>query len=143
MVHELKCTGDNTVELISSFFYSGNFIPHGHCYLWKMELVWLHILTDSLIALSYFSIPLTLIYFVRKRQDVPFKSVFILFGAFIISCGTTHIMGVWTLWHPDYWLSGSIKAVTAIVSFYTALTLIPLVPQALALPSPSTTRSGE
>jgi light-regulated signal transduction histidine kinase (bacteriophytochrome) len=68
---------------------------------------------------------------------VPFKSVFILFGAFIISCGTTHIMGVWTLWHPDYWLSGSIKAVTAIVSFYTALTLIPLVPQALALPSPA------
>lgn len=137
MVHELKCTGDNTVEFISNFFYSGNFIPHGHCYLWKPELVWLHILTDSLIALSYFSIPLTLIYFVRKRQDVPFKSVFILFGAFIISCGTTHIMGVWTLWHPDYWLSGSIKAVTAIVSFYTALTLIPLVPQALALPSPA------
>ncbi|PMB37445.1 histidine kinase [Fischerella thermalis BR2B] len=137
MVHELKCTGDNTVEFISSFFYSGNFIPHGHCYLWKLELVWLHILTDSLIALSYFSIPLTLIYFVRKRQDVPFKSLFILFGAFIISCGTTHIMGVWTLWHPDYWLSGTIKAVTAIVSFYTALTLIPLVPQALALPSPA------
>lgn len=137
MVHELKCTGDNTVEFISSFFYSGNFIPHGHCYLWKLELVWLHILIDSLIALSYFSIPLTLIYFVRKRQDVPFKSVFILFGAFIISCGTTHIMGVWTLWHPDYWLSGTIKAVTAIVSFYTALTLIPLVPQALALPSPA------
>jgi signal transduction histidine kinase len=137
MVHELKCTGDCTVDFLSNFFYTGNFIPHGHCYLWKPELVWLHILTDSLIALSYFSIPLTLIYFVRERQDVPFRSVFIFFGAFIVSCGTTHIMNVWTLWHPDYWLSGSIKAVTAIVSFYTALTLIPLVPQALALPSPA------
>ncbi|MFB2768635.1 ATP-binding protein [Pelatocladus sp. BLCC-F211] len=137
MVRKFKCTGDFTVDFVSSFFYSGNFIPHGHCYLWMPELVWLHILADSLIALSYYSIPLTLIYFVRKRKDVPFKSIFLLFGAFIISCGTTHIMGVWTLWHPDYWLSGTIKIITAIVSFYTALTLIPLVPQALALPSPA------
>ncbi|MBW4433764.1 MAG: GHKL domain-containing protein [Pelatocladus maniniholoensis HA4357-MV3] len=126
-----------TVDFWSNFFYSGNFIPHGHCYLWMPELVWVHILADSLIALSYYSIPLTLIYFVCKREDVPFKSVFLLFGAFIVSCGTTHIMGVWTLWHPDYWLSGAIKSVTALVSVYTALTIIPLVPQALALPSPA------
>jgi signal transduction histidine kinase len=125
------------VDFWSNFFYSGNFIPHGHCYLWMPELVWVHILADSLIALSYYSIPLTLIYFVCKREDVPFKSVFLLFGAFIVSCGTTHIMGVWTLWHPDYWLSGAIKSVTALVSVYTALTIIPLVPQALALPSPA------
>jgi signal transduction histidine kinase len=137
MVVKFKCTGDLNVDFVSSFFYSGNFIPHGHCYLWMPELVWLHILADSLIALSYYSIPLTLMYFVCKREDVPFKSVFLLFGAFIVSCGTTHIMEVWTLWHPDYWLSGTIKAITAIVSFYTALTLIPLVPQALALPSPA------
>ncbi|GBE91566.1 two-component sensor histidine kinase [Nostoc cycadae WK-1] len=78
-----------------------------------------------------------LVYFVRKRQDIPFKNIFILFGAFIISCGTTHLIEIWTLWHPYYWLSGSIKALTAIISFYTALTLIPLVPQALALPSPA------
>ncbi len=119
------------------FLFSGNFIPHGHCYLWKPGLVWLHILSDSLIALSYYSIPLTLLYFVRKREDVPFKAIFLLFGAFIVSCGTTHIMEVWTLWHPDYWLSGVIKAFTGVISFYTALTLIPLVPQALALPSPA------
>ncbi|RUR86749.1 ATP-binding protein [Chlorogloeopsis fritschii PCC 9212] len=128
--------GDLTVEFVNNFFFSGNFIPHGHCYLWKPELVGLHILSDAVITLSYYSIPLTLLYFVRKREDIPFKSIFLLFGAFIVSCGTTHIMEVWTLWHPDYWLSGGIKAFTAIISFYTALTLIPLVPQALALPSP-------
>jgi signal transduction histidine kinase len=118
-------------------FFSRNFIPHGHCYLWKPELVSLHLLSDVIIALSYYSIPLTLVYFVRKREDVPFKSIFLLFGAFIVSCGTTHIMEVWTLWYPVYWLSGAIKAFTAIISFYTALVLIPLVPQALALPSPA------
>lgn len=130
-------TGGFKVDFLHNFFLSENFIPHGHCYLWKPELVWLHILSDSLIALSYYSIPLTLMYFVRKRQDVPFKGIFLLFGAFIVFCGTSHIIEVWTLWHPVYWLSGAIKALTAIISFYTALTLIPLVPQALALPSPA------
>jgi signal transduction histidine kinase len=125
------------VENFFSFFLSENFIPHGHCYLWQPGLVWLHILSDSIITFSYYSIPLMLIYFVRKREDVPFKNIFILFGAFIISCGTTHVMEVWTLWHPYYWLSGAMKAITAFISFYTALTLIPLIPQALALPSPA------
>ncbi|MBD2354568.1 GHKL domain-containing protein [Tolypothrix sp. FACHB-123] len=125
------------MEFLDNFFYSGNFIPHGHCYLWKPDLVGLHLISDALIALSYYSIPLTLIYFVSKREDVPFKLVFLLFGGFIISCGTTHAMEVWTLWHPVYWLSGVIKALTGFISFYTAIILIPLVPQALALPSPA------
>lgn len=113
------------------------FVPHGHCYLWKPELVGLHLVSDSLIALAYYSIPLTLLYFVRQRQDLPFNWIFLLFGAFIVACGTTHLMGIWTLWHPDYWLSGTIKLITAVVSVYTAILLVPLVPQALALPSPA------
>jgi len=114
-----------------------SFIPHGHCYLWKPELIWLHLLSDSLIAFAYYSIPLTLLYFVRKREDLPFGWMFLLFGTFIVACGTTHVMEVWTLWHPDYWLSGSIKVLTAIASLYTASELVPLVPKALALPSPA------
>ncbi|MGB5960419.1 MAG: response regulator [Coleofasciculaceae cyanobacterium] len=118
-------------------WYLGPFIPHGHCYLWKPELVGLHIVSDALIAIAYYSIPLTLVYFVRKRQDLPFSFLFLLFGAFIIACGTTHIFEIWTLWHPDYWLSGFIKAITALVSVFTAILLIPLIPKALALPSPA------
>lgn len=119
------------------YFASNMFIPHGHCYLWQRELVGLHILSDSLIALAYYSIPLMLFYFVRKRQDLPFNWIFLLFCSFIVACGTTHLMEIWTLWHPSYWLSGWLKAITAIVSVYTALELVPLVPQALALPSPA------
>lgn len=125
------------LQNLHNFFYSGNFIPHGHCYLWNSELVSLHILSDVLIALSYYSIPITLVYFIRQRKDIPFQNIFLLFGAFIISCGTTHIMEVWTLWHPNYWFAGALKALTALISLYTALTLIPLVPKALALPSPA------
>lgn len=111
------------------------FIPHGHCYLWKPGLVGLHVVSDALTALAYYSIPLTLTYFVTKRRDVPFNWIFLLFSAFIISCGTTHIMEIWTLWHPNYWLSGSIKAFTAVVSLYTAGELVSLLPQALTIPS--------
>ncbi|MBD2497068.1 PAS domain S-box protein [Nostoc sp. FACHB-280] len=123
-------------DLIIHLFSNGSFIPHGHCYLWQPGLVWLHIISDAIIALAYYSIPLTLFYFVRKRPDLPFYWIFLLFAAFIIFCGTTHIAEIWTLWHPTYWLSGIIKAATALVSLFTAIELVPLVPKALALPSP-------
>ncbi|WP_341525753.1 ATP-binding protein [Nostoc sp. UHCC 0302] len=116
---------------------SNGFVPHGHCYLWKTGLVALHIISDAAIALAYYSIPFLLIYFISKRKDVPFNGVFLLFGAFIIACGTGHLMDIWTLWHPDYWISGVLKAITAIISIYTAFALIHLMPQALTLPSPA------
>ncbi|OLP19525.1 hypothetical protein BST81_04445 [Leptolyngbya sp. 'hensonii'] len=113
------------------------FIPHGHCYLWKPGLVWLHVVGDSLTGLAYYSIPCGLIYFVQKREDLPFSWIFLLFGSFIIACGTTHFLEVWTVWHPTYWLSGLVKVLTAIVSLYTAGALAPLIPRALALPRPA------
>ncbi len=124
-------------ELWTNLFTSGQFIPHGHCYLWKPNLVWLHLISDLVTGLAYYSIPATLFYFVRKRLDLPFHGMFLLFIGFILACGTTHFMAVWTLWYPTYWLSGLIKAITAIVSLITAVELVPLVPLALALPSPA------
>jgi signal transduction histidine kinase/CheY-like chemotaxis protein len=114
---------------------SSTFMPHGQCYLWDANLLRLHGISDTLIALAYFSIPLTLLYFVRKRRDLPYPALFLLFGAFIIACGTTHVMEVVTIWQPYYWASGSIKALTAAISLVTAVGLIRVMPQALALPS--------
>jgi hypothetical protein len=128
-------------EFFSKLF-SPDFMPHGSCYLWQPEIVWLHATSDSLIALSYYLIPLVLIYFVRKRTDLPFNWIFVMFGIFILGCGTTHIMEVWTLWHPVYRLSGVIKAFTAVVSVATAVMLAKLMPQALALPSPTQLRTA-
>jgi PAS domain S-box-containing protein len=120
--------------------YSSDFMPHGYCYLWNSGLVWLHVVSDTLIALAYFSIPVTLIYFIRKRRDLPFHWMFVSFGMFILACGATHTMEVWTLWHGNYWLSGAVKAVTAMASVPTAILLVQLIPQALALPSPEAMR---
>ncbi|MEB3340419.1 PAS domain S-box protein [Okeania sp.] len=125
------------MNFLSKIWSTGNFIPHGHCYLWQPELVWLHILSDSLIALAYFSIPIALIYFINQRKDLPYPEIFVLFSAFIIACGLTHLMEVWTLWYPIYWLSGLIKGITAIISLLTAGNLIPLIPKLLALSSPA------
>lgn len=124
-------------SLWSQLFQSESFIPHGHCYLWQTNLVGLHVISDALIALAYYSIPITLLYLVRKRQDLPFEWVFLLFGAFIVACGTTHLLDIWTLWHPTYWLSGLVKAFTALISVIAATQLFPLMPQVLALPSPA------
>jgi PAS domain S-box-containing protein len=125
---------------LKAFLSSNDYMPHGYCYLWNAKLVWLHVISDSLIGLAYLSIPVTLVYFIRKRRDVPFNWVFVCFGAFILACGGTHLMEVWTLWHANYWLSGALKAVTAMASVGTAILLVRLIPQALALPSPEALR---
>jgi hypothetical protein len=75
----------------------------------KPEIVWLHAISDGIITLSYYLIPVTLLCFVRKRRNPPFHWMFLMFGAFIPGCGTTHLMEIWTLWHGTYWLSGVSK----------------------------------
>lgn len=112
------------------------YIPHGHCYLWQTRLMGLHIAADAMIAIAYFLMLLILIYFVRQVKELPFQNIFILFGAFILSCGAIHIVEIWTLWHPNYWLFGIFKAITALTSLYSACSLIPIIPLALELPSP-------
>ncbi|HEY9643766.1 MAG TPA: ATP-binding protein [Coleofasciculaceae cyanobacterium] len=120
--------------LLNILFTANGFIPHGHCYLWKPGLVWLHVSSDSLIALAYVAISASLAYLVhRTRKAIPFHWMFLAFGSFIIACASTHFMDVWTLWHPTYWLAGGLKAITAIASVATAVILPPLIPKALAL----------
>jgi two-component system NtrC family sensor kinase len=115
-------------------------MPHGHCYLWRPEIIWLHVVSDGLISLAYFLIPFVLVHLVRKRRDLAFDWMFVLFGTFVLACGTTHVMAIWTLWHPVYRLEGVIKAITALASLPTAFLLLRLVPQAMALPSPEQLR---
>ena len=117
------------------------FMPHGMCYLWKPDLLALHVISDSLITLAYFSIPFTLLFFVRRRPDLEFNWMFVCFAIFIVACGTTHLMEIVTVWRPEYWVSGTIKAITALASVPTAILLMRLIPQALALPSPASLRN--
>jgi len=116
--------------------FDSDFMPHGGCYFWRPELVWLHVSSDSLIVLAYVMIPFSLIQLVRKRKDLEFDWMFVMFSAFILACGATHLMSVWNIWHSAYRLSGLVKAITAVASIATAVLMFRLVPQAVALPSP-------
>jgi signal transduction histidine kinase/ActR/RegA family two-component response regulator len=118
-------------------FSSNGFMPHGMCYQWRPDILALHVLADSLITLAYFSIPFSLLYFVRRRKDLQFNWVFVCFAIFIVACGTTHLMEIVTIWRPVYWLSGIVKAITALASLPTAVLLVRLVPEALRWPSPA------
>jgi PAS domain S-box-containing protein len=127
-------------EFLAHLFSSDEFMPHGHCYLWQPGIVWLHVVSDAIIGLAYTSIPFTLLYFVRRRRDVPYHWMFLCFGVFIVACGATHYLEILTLWKPWYWLSGVVKAITAMASLLTAILLVRLVPGAVSLPSPDDMR---
>ncbi len=112
-----------------------DFMPHGFCLRWDPPLLMTMIVANAGIAVAYFAIPTALLYFVRSRKDLPYPWMFQLFGLFIISCGVTHLMKIWTLYQPWYWAEASIDAYTAIISLITAGALWPLIPKALALKS--------
>lgn len=123
------------IEFFEKLFDS-ELMPHGGCYFWQPEILWLHVGSDALIALAYYSIPAALWYFVKKREDLKLSWIFVMFGAFIFACGTTHLLGMWSTWHSTYRLEGVVKLATAGISVVTAAVLWPLIPRALALPSP-------
>lgn len=121
---------------------SSDFMPHGHCYLWLPEILWLHVGSDALTGLSYFIIPSAFVYFLKKRPDIEFHWVFPMFALFILACGTTHVMNIVTTWHAAYRLEGVIKLLTGIISIATAVVLWRLMPQLITLPSPAQLRDS-
>lgn len=102
--------------------------------VWPSRLILLHLVSDSLIAISYTWIPLVLVLQIwRRLRAKPATVLLVLFGAFIVLCGITHAMSVVTIWTPIYWLDGKIKAVTALVSIAVAVVLTRLAPEIVAL----------
>src|SRR5258706_5493268 len=122
--------------------FTSDFMPHAFCFLYNPGIVWLPAIPDTVIPLSFFVIPISLVYFVRRRADLPFHWIFLMFGLFIFGCGMTHVMEVWTLWHGTYRIAGVVKAITALASVATAVALVQLLPQAVALPSPAQLRAA-
>src|SRR5664279_5356247 len=123
-------------------FDSTGLTAHGFCLLWEPGLIWTYAISDTGIALAYFSIPLALVVIARRRRDLVFRPLLWLFAAFILLCGTTHWLDLLTLWVPAYGLEGVVKAATGAVSLFTAAALWQLLPQALALPSPAQFRQA-
>ncbi|MBV9994086.1 MAG: response regulator [Caulobacteraceae bacterium] len=129
------------LEYLSRLLDTHTLSPHGFCLLWRPELLWTHVVSDALIFAAYMTIPAALGVIIHKRRDVPFGWMVMCFALFITACGFTHLMGIWTLWRPDYGLEALVKAVTAVASIGTAIALWTLIPLAVSLPSPAALRA--
>ncbi len=116
-------------------FLRGDYMPHGHCFLWQPGILWLTVISDLVIGVAYFLISGALIHFVRKRKDLKFRGLFFLFGSFILWCGVTHLFAIHTIWHGAYGVMALIKFITAIVSGITALVLITNFKHILQIPN--------
>lgn len=127
--------GNVDMSLLDWLLNPTGLTPHGFCLSWSPGLVALHAGSDVVIGLAYLSIPLAIAAFLRMRPDIRYGWVAYLFVAFILACGTTHLMAILTLWVPAYGIEGLIKLVTAILSIATAALLWPLLPKLAALPS--------
>lgn len=105
------------------------FVAHGFLYLWQPELIWLHALSDLVIALAFFAIPVTLITLLRARTTpLPYTWVLNLFAIVLFVCGITHMAALISIWYPIYYLHGVLKATTAALAICTALILLPIMP---------------
>ena len=124
------------MDIISRLFDPSGFVPRRLCGEWSGELICLHTISDALIWLAYLAISTVLVFFVRRRDDVPFPGMFCLFGAFIVSCGFTHLLEVVIFYHPLYRLAGALKAATALVSWATVIALGRVIPRALTFRGP-------
>jgi signal transduction histidine kinase len=132
--HAIATGGSGFLELLRDFFLGAWYMPHGHCYLWKPGLVWLHVVSDLLIGGAYLLISLVL-YALVRRIRLPFSTMIIAFGVFIGACGLTHFMEVWNVWNSAYWLAGWVKALTALASVATGVFLVQLRPQVVEVAS--------
>lgn len=118
-------------------FWNSSYQPHGYCLYWEPWLLWTHVVADAVIAFAYFSIPVALVILIRRRRDLEFGWIFWCFASFIMACGLTHIIAIWTMWQSVYGLEALVKVITALASIATAVVLWPLLPKAAALPSPA------
>lgn len=117
--------------------FSGDYMPHGMCFAWEPSILWTTIISDLMIATSYFSIPIAILYYFHKRPPQKYVFLFWLFAAFIFLCGLTHLYSIYTLYNGYYGIHAIIKALTAMVSFVTAIAVYRYLPLALRIPSPS------
>lgn len=135
-------TGETSLSQQAEDFFSGLFSitewpARWYCGSWSDFHGWLYIASDMLIWAAYFLIPVFLVKLIRKRKDFPFPETVWLFGAFILFCGTTHLIDAVIFWFPVYRLSALIRFATAIVSLATVYYLFKIFPHALTLRSVS------
>lgn len=115
--------------------FDSDLMPHGRCWGWEPWVVGWNVVPDALIAFTYMVIALALIHLARRRKDIPFDWVVVMFAVFTFACGCTHAMEVYNTWHGAFRIAGVIKAFTAAVSLVTMIILLRITPKLRAAPT--------
>lgn len=116
--------------------FSADFILHGYPYLWQSPPVWMNVISDGLLVVTYYVIAFMIFFFLRRRPDLKPRGVILLLAGFILARGTAHLVGIWDVWHSGYRLEDLMDIVTAALSMATAIATIRVLPAALRIPSP-------
>ncbi|QKJ31873.1 PAS domain-containing protein [Mucilaginibacter mali] len=127
--------GTQIADFFTGLFDTKNWPPRWHCGSWSDFHGWLYIVSDLLIWAAYFAIPILLARIVTKRKDLPFPRIIWLFVAFIILCGSTHLIDAIIFWWPAYRLSALVRFATAVVSVFTLYATYKIMPLVLSLRS--------
>lgn len=123
-------------NFFAALFDTKSWPPRWQCGEWTTFHGWFYIISDLLIWLTYFAIPAILGFFVIERKTTaPFKTIFILFIGFILSCGLTHLIDAVIFWIPAYRLSALVRFITAGISLATVFALVKAIPRARELKS--------
>jgi signal transduction histidine kinase len=124
-------------EFFRKLFDAADFPPRWHCGKWTEFHGWFYIISDLLIWSAYFAIPVIIVNYLSKRKNLRFHRIYFLFAAFILACGTTHLMDVITFWFPAYRLSALIRFITGVLSWATVFALVRVLPVAFSLKTSS------
>ncbi len=125
------------LDFFEKLFSTRDYPPRWQCGNWSDFEGWLYIGSNVAIWGAYFAIPLLMFYFVRQRRELPFRGIFFLFIAFILTCGFTHLLDAVIFWVPMYRFSGLALLGTAVVSWATVVGLGRALPRAMEFRSPA------
>jgi PAS domain S-box-containing protein len=127
--------GQDIIDFFKRLMDSSDWPPRWHCGKWTEFHGWLYIVSDLLIWSAYFSIPLIIIRYISRRKEIRFIPLYFLFAAFILACGTTHLVDAMAFWVPAYRLNALIRLITGVLSWITVFYLVKLLPVAFSLKS--------
>lgn len=116
----------------NSFFFNDAFNPHGNCFLWNPDILWLHVISDALISAAFAALTITLCVYAYRQSNINHRWVLLVFTMFTFSVGINHMLSIVVVWTPYYGIQGLAKAIGAAIAVSTSALFIRLVPKLLA-----------
>lgn len=124
---------DQVLEFFRKLFDTADWPPRWHCGNWTEFHGWLYIISDLLIWSAYFAIPLAILKYISRKVNAQFLRLYFLFAAFILACGSTHLLDAITFWFPAYRLNALVRFITGVISWVTVFQIFKLLPVAMSL----------